>query len=680
MRVLLAIPLEDSLCSLRGVKRTASVSRDGVCSVMLEYQWGTDMPAAAVEARERIDAVYPSLPSQAAKPRVLSVDPGDQVILLVGVFPRSGDMSFARRLAEREIRTRLQQVSGVGMVTLVGGTREEVRVLVDQDKAAARGATLSDVAGALADWNVDLPAGSITEGQAELLVRTEGAVRDLSALGELRAAGTAGDFPLRDIARVERGTAVRASLFQVDGREGVGLQVRRRPGSSPVTLSRAVREELDRLRAAYGRDLDLAMVRDASVFITRSVSDLALSALAGAAIAFVVVLLFVRDPVTSLILVSSVPLSIVVALLLLRVAGRSLNVMSIGGLSMGIGMMMDNSVVILENLQRRVAPGPGKPVMQDAIVGAVREMSGSNTGATVTSIVVFVPVIFLPGVIGAVFTDLALSVVFSQVISYLVSITLIPAVFRVTGGARARRWGVRTQAPGRKEMRLQRRRGTARLEAGFRRVFRILFRRPILLALVLVVTTGAGIASLRALPFEFLPPVDTGEISVTVTLPGGSAIDAAGRVGESLARRVLAIEGVRSVHARAGGEDDDLSYLADAGDSQDVLHVTVMLAAGRRPPASAVAKEIRQRLEGGTGQVAVQLPGKHRSPAAGALRGQDGAARARRQPGAGHRPGPRAERRAGGERGSAGGDALSPRREARASHHSRQAGHRAKRR
>jgi multidrug efflux pump subunit AcrB len=561
-------------------------------------------------------------------------------VLLVGVFPRSGDLSFARRLAEREIKTRLQQVSGVASVGVVGGARDEVKVLVDQEKAAARGVTLADIAEALAGSNVDSPAGSITEGSTELLVKTEGPAKDVPALGEFSVAGNGGTrFEVREVARIARGTRERVSLFMVDGREGVGLQVYRRPRASPVALSRGVRAELGRLSRAYGRDLELVVARDSSLFISRSLSDLVLSAAAGAAIAFLVVLLFVRDIATSLMLVCSVPISIVVSLLFLRVAGRSLNVMSIGGLSMGIGMMMDNSVVILENLQRRLLLGGGDEgggrgggrsgaISPEAVVSATDEMSGSNVGSTVTSIVVFLPVIFLPGVIGAVFADLALSVIFSQVTSLAVSVTLIPVLFRLSEGARER---MRVGRERRRTAR-ERRRGTpsagtpsvgmARIERLFRRILRAFFRKPLILAAILAATTAAGIACFRLLPFEFLPSIDTGEIDLTIALPGGSTIEHASRVGAELSERLLAFEGVRMVHAKAGGEQEDLWYLADPLEAAEILHMTAALSTGRRRTASAVAEEMRRAIAAGDESVSVELPGNIVAPLLGLSSGR----------------------------------------------------------
>jgi HAE1 family hydrophobic/amphiphilic exporter-1 len=595
VRVLLSIPLEDALSSLKGIKRISSVSREGVSTVSLEFHWGTNMQMAAVECREMIDIAYPSMPSETRKPLVLPVDPGEEPVLLLGVFARDGELSFARRIAEREIKTRLQQVSGVGSITLTGGAEEEVQILVDQEKMAARGTSLEEIAGVLADSSFDYPAGLVREGPAEYLVKAEGSVKEPSALGEFSVPGAGrGRFLIRDVATVQLASKERLSLFQIDGREGVGLLIRRRQGTSPVALSAGIRSELERLRQSYGRDLELIVARDASRFITGSLRDLVLSAVLGAGIAFLVVLFFVRDLRASLILISSVPISVVISLLFLRLAGRSINVMSIGGLSMGIGMMMDNSVVILENLQKRLLQ-EGWGVSADNVILATDEMSGSNIGNLVTAVVVFLPVIFLPGVIGEVFTDLSLSVIFSQLTSFFVSVTLVPVLFLL--------------AENRKRLRpLVPSRSMAEIERTFRRLSRAFLRRPAYLALVLAAATAAGLYSYRRLPFEFMPAVDTGEIGVTVTLQHGASVDYISRVSSLLSAQLLKVRGVAAVYARAGGEPDDAYYLADARERREILHLTAVLTRGRRPLAFEIARVLRQTLAVEGASISVELP------------------------------------------------------------------------
>jgi multidrug efflux pump subunit AcrB len=595
VRVLLSIPLEEALSSLKGIKRISSVSREGVSTITLEFHWGTDMQMAAVECRELIDLVYPSLPSEAGKPLVLPVDPAEEPVLLVGVFSRDGDLSFARRIAEREIKTRLQQVPGVGSITLVGGAEQEVKILVDQEKMSARGISLEDIAGTLANSNFDYPAGMIREGRAEYLVKAEGSVKELRALGELSVQSEGRSrFRIQDVATVKLDAKERTSLFQIDGREGVGLQIRKRQGTSPVTLSADIRAELARLNRSYGRDLELIMARDTSRFIAASLRDLVLSAALGAGIAFLVVLFFVRDLGASLILISSVPISVVISLLFLRLFGRTINVMSIGGLSMGIGMMMDNSVVILENLQKRLVQ-EGRGVSVEGVVRATDEMSGSNIGNTVTAVVVFLPVIFLPGVIGAVFTDLSLAVIFSQITSFLVSITLVPVLFLLTGGGKPRRPG-----PAARSM--------ADLERGFRAISRLFFRRPAYLALVLAAAAAAGLYCFRLLPFEFMPAVDTGEVQVTVTMEHGASLAYISRVASLVANRMKAVRGVESVYSRAGGEKDDAHYLANPRERRELLHLTAVLTRAPRRTSFLIARELRETLAIEGASVSVELP------------------------------------------------------------------------
>jgi HAE1 family hydrophobic/amphiphilic exporter-1 len=252
--------------------------------------------------------------------------------------------------------------------------------------------------------------------------------------------------------------------------------------------------------------------------------------------------------------------------------------------------------------------------------------------------VVFLPVIFLPGVIGAVFTDLALSVIFSQVTSLAVSVTLIPVLFRLSAGARER---MRLGRERRRAARERRRGapggaaqgsrtprsgtpgvGMARIERLFRRIVRMFFRRPLILAAILAATTAAGIACFRLLPFEFLPSIDTGEINLTIALAGGSTIEHASRVGAELSERLLAFEGVRMVHAKAGGEQEDLWYLADPLEAAEILHMTAALSAGRRRTASAVAEEMRRAIAAGDESVSVELPGNIVAPLLGLSSGR----------------------------------------------------------
>jgi hydrophobic/amphiphilic exporter-1 (mainly G- bacteria), HAE1 family len=599
VRVLIAIPLEDALSSAKGIKRISSISREGIATLSLEFHWGSDMRMAAVEAREIIDLAYPALPSDTKKPLVLPADPDEDPVMIVGLFPKEGDLALARRLAEREIKTRLQQASGVGTVTLVGGIDEEIRVLVDQESMASRGLSLEELSSAIGSANYDYPAGTICEGGIEYLVKAKGSVDAAWKLGEFPVARPNGGSPFKvgDVATIRMVPKERKSSFCHNGRAGVALEIRKRSGVSPVDVSREVSLELATIRDSYGKDLDVIVERDSSGFVVESIDDLAIAVAVGAAIAFLLLFLFMRDLGICLIMISSVPVSMLAALLLLRLAGRTVNVMSLGGLAMGLGMMVDHSVVVVENLQRRFRL-EGKKVEPNAVTAHTHELSSSNVGSTLTSVVVFIPVLLLPGIIGALFTDLSLAVIFSQVASFLSSITLVPVLFLFSSRREARR--ART---GREVFR-----GFERFERSFRSAFRFFFRRPLLLASAIFVLTAIGVVCFRLLPFEFLPDLDSGEVDVTMKVRQGSTMDYAAAAALDASRRVAATPGVAFAYALCGGEDEDPYYQASPLESREIVHIKAMLAARPRASAFDLVEDIRRVLSAEAAETVVNLP------------------------------------------------------------------------
>ncbi|MBN2353101.1 MAG: efflux RND transporter permease subunit [Spirochaetales bacterium] len=609
VKELLTVPLEDSLSSVKGVKGVFSVSREGFCTLELEFHWGTDMTMAAVETREAIDLVYPSLPSDSKKPVVLPINPGEEPLVWVGVFPVSGDLALARRMADREIKTRLQQVEGVGLIALLGGAREEIKIDVDLGRSLGRGVTLDAVAQALAMTNYDFPAGSFREGGTEFLVKTEGRFASESEISGLVVGRTeqGNRVTLSDVAAVSRGRHEPESLFQLNGRDGVALLVRRKSGANPVRVADNIRKEVESLRLSYGKDLEFQTAKDASRAISASISDLANSAVLGAAIAFVVILFFIRRLSTSLILISTLPIATLATLLLLRVSGCSLNTMSLGGLAMGIGMIVDNSVVVLENLERRLpAPQDRTPRL---IIAYTAEMAGSTFGSTVTTLIVFMPIIFLPGMVGALFKDLALSITFSQIISFIISVTLVPVLCLLTRNLPRplpqQRHTIRVK-PEKPKARRRRPFFTA-LERLYRRALRLSLRRPVLSLLFVAGVFAAGFVLLLGLRFEFMPAVDTGEIDVTAALPPGTSLEYLDRVGKALAEEAGQSGLIGAVLMRAGGESDDPYFLSDPSETPEKLHLVLKLKDGAGSAQRAV-DELRERLRVPGAEMTFSLP------------------------------------------------------------------------
>jgi multidrug efflux pump subunit AcrB len=595
VRTLVTLPLEDALASARGLKHVESISREGVSTITLEFHWGTDLRVAGVEVREALDAARSLLPADAKKPLVLPVDPADEPLAVVAVTPRSGDLALAKRLASKEIRTRLQQVRGVGAVVTVGGLDEEILVDVDRTRLQARSLTLSELAQVLAAANYDYPAGTLVEGPDELVVKAQGRVSSPGALGDLwvtpggNSQYSPAPFPVADVARIEWATADPSSAFSVSGASGVGLYIHKQPGAGPVETVDAVRREVSQLETDYGRDLDVRLEFDGTGSVRQSLSSLVFDALAGVLVAFVVVFLFVRDPATSFIIVISVPVAVILTLGSLKLFGRTLNMFSIGGLALSIGMMVDHTVVVLENLHRRVGAGP-KSIM--AVTQATTELSLSNVGATGTAVIVFLPIIFLQGVVGTVFSDLSLAVMGAHLASFLLSVTLVPALFLIL--PTRHRDSDRMMLP---------------LKKIYRRTLGTSLRRPWLVGVCLVLITGLGVGVSPLLKYEFFPVFDEGVVDVVVSLPLGTSIPTADALARELEGRLGAIPGVSGTYARIGGDEDDAYFHADPNERKERLNARVLVQPGRS--ATEVASAIRSTVSIGQEPPGVSLP---RSP------------------------------------------------------------------
>ncbi len=567
VRTLLTVPLEDALASVRGLRHVESLSREGTSTITVEFQWGTDLRVAGVELREALDATRSVLPANARKPLVLPVDPADEPLAVVSVTPKAGDLTLAKRLAAKELKTRLQQVKGVGAVVTVGGLDEEILLEVDRNRLASRSLTLSELAQVLAASNYDYPAGTLIEGASELVVNAQGKVTEPSALADLRV----NTFPISDVASVRSSSADPTSAFSVGGLAAVGLFVHRQPGASPVETADALRTEVGRLSKDYGRDLDISVTFDGTTAVRQGLATLAFDALAGVLIAFIVVFVFVRDGATSLIVVLTVPVAVLVTLSTFKLFGRTLNLFSIGGLALSIGMMVDHTVVVLENLHRAA----GRTKTAQAVAEATTALSLSNIGATGTAVIVFLPVVFLPGVVGSLFADLSLAVMTAHLASFLLSITLVPVLFLL--------FPTRHREPV----------FMGPLETRYRGLLSAAFRRPGRVGWAVAAALLAGAALSPLLKFEVFPVSDDGVVDVRFLLPKGTGITAAAAVARDVEAR-LSAAGFPKVYSRVGGDDEDAYFHADPNENQELLHTRVLVPVGTAQDSVARVKAVFQ--------------------------------------------------------------------------------------
>ena len=438
---LITKPIEEAVGVVRNVRVVRSVSRSGQSDVTIEFLWGTDMDIAGVDVREKLDIL--TLPLEANRPMLLRFDPSSEPIVRLGLLyeedageaSREARLKTLRRLAEDRIKTDLEAQEGTAAVKVSGGLEDEIQIRVDQQKLSQLRLSIEQIAERIRAENVNLSGGRLEEGDQRFLVRT---LNEFQSVDEFRDAivGYVGGTPvyLRDVASVERGHKEREAITRVGGRESVELAVYKEGDANTVQVAGRVERRLDSLREEFEKDgIELVKIYDQSMFISSAVNDVRTAAVLGGLIAILVLYGFLRDARATTIVSIAIPVSVIGTFLLMYLNEISLNIMSLGGIALAVGMLVDNSIVVLENIVRKKEQGEG---IVEAARSGTTEVGSAVVAATLTTIAVFFPMVFIKGIAGQLFQDQALTVTFALVFSLIVALTLIPMLASL--GARSR--------------------------------------------------------------------------------------------------------------------------------------------------------------------------------------------------------------------------------------------------
>ena len=424
MERLITEPVEGLVGVVSNVVRVTSVSRPGLSDVIVEFGWGTQMDFAALDVREKLDLL--NLPQDATKPVLLRFDPSLDPVMRIALYGGNSLMEL-RRVAEERIRLDLESLEGVAAVRVQGGLEEEIHVEVETHRLASLGIPISQVTQRLAAENVNLTGGLLRDGEAEFLVRTLNEFTDPESMMDLVVAEIGGaPVVLADVGRVVRGHRERDVVTRINGREGVEIAIFKEGDANTVSVSSTIKERLGDFSQRYADllgDAEVNIVVDQAIFIEQSVSEVLSTGLIGGLLAIIVLFLFLRDLKSTVIIGLSIPISVVATFFLMYSTDVSLNIMSLGGLALGIGMLVDSSIVVLENVQRYRDEG------RDALAsarGGTSEVAQAVIAATLTTICVFVPIVFVEGVAGQLFRDQALTVTYSLVAALFVALMLLP--------------------------------------------------------------------------------------------------------------------------------------------------------------------------------------------------------------------------------------------------------------
>jgi HAE1 family hydrophobic/amphiphilic exporter-1 len=577
METIITDPLENALSGIPNLERMTSRSEEGRSRVSLEFGRGTNIDEAANDVRAALDRLRDDLPIEAEAPSIWKFDPDAQEIITLSVAS-TRDLAATTRLLEREIAQRFEQIPGVGSITVGGGVYREIQVQLLRDRLRASNLGPADVTAALARENVQLPGGNVKEGLNDLYVRTLGEYRTLDEIRATVVAVQEGrPIRVRDVARVVDGFEDVRNLAEVNGVPVIRLDIQKQSGANTVAVADRIRQEVAAINADRA-DLHLTVDSDQSTFIRQSIDNVRSSALWGGLLAVVILYLFLRNGSTTAIIAVAIPISITATFALLYFAGLTLNQMTFGGLALGIGLIVDNAIVVLENVVRQRQDGRS---LVDAATVGTREVVGAIVASTLTTCVIFLPVVFMQTTSGQLFQTLALVVVFALACSLFVAVTLVPVLasrFMTVAPAAA--------TPGRPS-RLARL--FDRLQHGYTaQLQRTLARRGRLFA----ATAGLVIAAAALwplIPVELAPEMDTNEIDVEIEMARGTSIAVAKVYLDELERLV------RPLLPR----DEVASYAAEVrGDGDAEVEIRLVEASRRTIDPSVLADRLREATAG----------------------------------------------------------------------------------
>jgi len=698
VETLISEPVEEALGVVKNLRKLKSVSRTGQSDVVLEFAWGTDMDQASLEVRDKIETLQ--LPLEAKTPVLLRFNPSTEPIMRLVLSSKDApagaedakalrQLAALRRFADEDLKKQLEPVDGVAAVKVGGGLEDEIQVRIDQQKLAQLGLSMETVVQRLQQENVNISGGRLEEGSQRYNVRTinqfanvdemremlvttrtagndaassaaqqmmaiaatTGSAEAIAAASSVRSASSgSGNTPaggmavrLRDVAEVVQAHKEREAIIRLDGREAVELAIYKEGDANTVATADAIAKRLKDLHDEIPADFEMTVVDDQSQFIRHAIRDVKIDAVIGGLLAVLIIFLFLRDGWSTFVIALSLPVSIVATFFFMDRFGLSLNVMSLGGLALATGLVVDDSIVVLESIAKARERGLG---VFDAAVQGTREVGMAVVASTLTTMAVFLPLVFVEGIAGELFRDQALTVATAIGISLLVSMTLIPML----SGWRDRspmafaeeaphpqwqpetRWQKPLAAAGRgfgaagrgggfglawlvvRGWRLAARvvgpimRGLSdmvmapyhRLEAAYLRVLPAAMARPVLVLALAGAAFGGSLLLVPMLGSDLIPQLAQDRFDMTVKLPPGTPLRDTDRIVRELQQAHAKDEGVRTLYGVSGSGTRLDANPTESGENIGKLTV-VMSASGDRRGEAALVETLRESASGYAG-------------------------------------------------------------------------------
>lgn len=582
-------PIEETLSTIPNVKTVTSKSEENVCSVTLEFEWGTDLTEATNDIRDKLDLLSMVLPEDIEEPIIFKFDMSQMPVIFMG-FTAPEDYPYFYETIDDKIKKPLERVPGVGMVAIRGSQETQVRIDVDYEKLQIYNISLDLIVNTLESANLSMPGGTVEYGQKELLVRVPGEFESIEEIQELVLLSQGSRIiRLKDVAKVYLGKKELENIFKLNGDEGVMVFVQKQSGKNTVQVARDVTREFEKLKKDLPPEIEGKVVLDLSDYIKDVIKSLTNTVLIGGLLVIIVIGIFLGQIRGSLIISLTLPFSLIFSFVFLYVSGYTLNMMTLSALAIAIGMVVDNAIVIFENIFRHHYERHES--LKEASIHAPSEVGTAVVASALTTIVIFLPLIFLKGMIGALFKEFGLTLIVVLVSSLIASLTLIPML----SSKILKPWD---------QMKNNKHKNRGQLfkyiTEIYEGVLKWSLKHKIIIYLISVILFISVVFIIKQgyIPSEFLPAEDQGRLNIMVELPLSTKVEEAEKTSKTIEKIVNEIVTEEKTVFTNLGTSQGFSRMGSK-EANNIINMTILIDAPKdeRRPAKLLANKIRRRLK-----------------------------------------------------------------------------------
>jgi len=555
MESLVAKPIEDAASAVAGIKTITSISRAGMTQVTIEFVLGTDPRMAAADVREKVGGIRKKLPDQIDEPITQRYDVTASPVVYYSLSSNERQRGEIRKMADDIVKQRIQQIDGVGEVAIAGGSDREIQVKIDPRKLDAYGLTIDQVIATVNSANANTPGGYLKEKGFEIVVRTLGQFQTVDEVGSIAVANLNNQVVLlRDVADVRDSFEEERTYARTGGVPSVVVSVQKQSGTNTVAVSDAVKAEMEKIEQELPSDVKVVIVRDGSLYIKSNVEDVENSLIIGGLLAVLIVFLFLRDTRATLIGALAIPCSVIATFSLMKVCGFTLNNMSLMGLSLAVGILIDDAIVVVENIHRHIETGV---TPAEGAISGTAEISLAVLATTLSILAVFVPVGSMGEVIGMFFRQFGLTVAFAVAFSLFVAFSLTPMLaarwLRSSGESTPPRTGVWGKVNNVVETLLDKwENGFNFIRDNYRDFLHWSLKHPLLIVGIAVISLIVNFMFIPFLGFEFQPTYDSGEFNIYLAAPPGTSIETMEDMAQPIEQEVLSLPETRTAFLNIG--------------------------------------------------------------------------------------------------------------------------------